>query len=313
MAGGFMRFSRRCDLLLGVVLCVLLSGPGCAQSDNPERAEKHDSFRASAGTASPLPAEGGAADVQTKKILEARAAEVERRLEPLRQAVRADPDNAASHLALGQAAVRAHIYAEGVAHLERAVELDPSVGRLLDLAIGYTFAARLDEAVGVYEQILRVEADFPVALHSLGNIALRRTEYDKAIDYFNRALAAKPAYLLAQLHLADALKNSGQPREAYRAYEKVLALEPENPLEAHGFVNALYGLAWLDLMMGAHERAGRFLQELIRLAPEHEKAYYAYGQVLTHLGRPEEAQKAFDMHLQLQAAKPTTSAATMDE
>ena len=65
--------------------------------------------------------------------------------------------------------------------------------------------------------------------------------------------------------------------------------------------------------MGAHERAGRFLEQLIRLDPEHDKAYYAYGQVLMHLGKTDEAEKAFAKHVEILSKKRPTSAAAMGE
>ena len=288
---------------LDLVLCVVIAASGCSNAADPEKAEKPENS---------TPAQGGA-DVQTREMLAERVASVERQLEPLRRAARADPDNPVVHLALGKTATRVHVFDEGIAHLERAVELEPSVAHRLDLAVGYTLAAQPDKAIEIYEQVLHQEPGNATALHELGNIALGRTEYERAIAYFGRALQAKPDYLLAQLHLADALRDSGRHREAYRGYERVIVLEATTPFEARGVTDALYGLAALDLMMGAHERAGTFLQELIRMAPEHDKAYYAYGQVLLHLGRPEQAQQMFDKHIAIQAKTASTSAAAMGD
>jgi len=70
---------------------------------------------------------------------------------------------------------------------------------------------------------------------------------------------------------------------------------------------ALFRLASLDLQMGAYERAGMLLTELIRANPEHPNAYYALGQVLMQMVKVEEAQKAFATHQQIQAKQEHTS------
>ena len=284
------------------LLCALPAIPGCANTAEPEKPENQE-----ISETRPAEPETGQAIAE----LERRAANVEKGLVPLRQAVEEDPGNADKHMILGQALTQAHFHDEAIAQFQRAAELDSDFRRLLDLGIAYTFAARLDQAAEVYEKVLRLSPDLPVALHNLGNLALRRGDHAKAIDYFNRALAQQPKYLLAQIHLADSLKASGRFREAYGAYEKVLAIEPANPREAGAVVDALYELGSLDLKMGAHVRAKEFLEEVIRLSPEHDRVYYAYGQVMLQLGHPDAAQKAFDKHVQIQAGLESSSNAAM--
>ena len=65
--------------------------------------------------------------------------------------------------------------------------------------------------------------------------------------------------------------------------------------------------------MGAVDRAREMLEELLRASPEHGSAYYAYGQVLLRLGRVEDAQRAFDKHVKIQAQKVPTAPMAADE
>ena len=117
--------------------------------------------------------------------------------------------------------------------------------------------------------------------------------------------------MTARRHLGDALKSAERYREAYRAYEQLLGMKPSNPAEAELYVDGLYQLGSLDLMMGAYDRAGSFLAEVIQASPEHHAAYYAYGQVLLQMGRPAEAQQAFDKHVELlEQRKPKGPVAT---
>jgi predicted Zn-dependent protease len=69
----------------------------------------------------------------------------------------------------------------------------------------------------------------------------------------------------------------------------------------------------LDLTMGATERAAQLLGELVDFYPAHPNAHYAYGRALMQLGRPEEAEREFDIHMRLMAEKkPTSPMATRD-
>lgn len=235
------------------------------------------------------------------------------RFADLYDAVERDPGDPAAFRALGIALHGERYHEAAVAPFERAVELDPTPRALLDLALGYSSAARLGDAERTYRRILEIEPGHAVALHNLGNLAYNQGRIDESITLYGRSIAAKPDYLLAHFHRADALRQAGRYEEAYRGYEHVLQLEPRTAVAMQAYDDALYRLASLDIKMGAHERAGRLLVELIRANPEHPAAHYALGQVLLTLGRTDEAQQAFATHQRILAArKPDGPAATGD-
>jgi len=203
---------------------------------------------------------------------------------------------------------------EAIEQFEILAQRKPTDPRtLLDLALAYGSGARVDDAVAAYGRLLAVSPGHPVALHNLGNLAYKGGDAPAAVEWYQKAIAAKPDYLLAWYHLGDALKLGDRFKDAYRAYEKVLDLEPRTPEDLEAYQDALYKLASLDLAMGAVDRAREMLEELLRANPEHGSAYYAYGQVLMRLGRPEEAQRAFEKHASIQAKKAPTSPMAADE
>lgn len=228
-------------------------------------------------------------------------------LTDLRADVAADPENKDLRRKLAIALFGANLREEAVEQFEWLVERSPDARSLLDLALGYGAVSRLVEAEATYARLLKLSPNHAIALHNLGNIAYKRGETDKSIELYKKALAADPGYLLAYAHLGDAYRQAERYQEAYRAYEKVLDLEPKNATELSTYDDALYRLASLDLQMGEYERAGMLLSELLRANPEHPSAYYAYGQVLMHLGKVEEAQKAFAAHQQIQTNQKHTS------
>lgn len=224
----------------------------------------------------------------------------------------ASPEDAAAHRRRAIALHTAGRLDEAVEQFERAAELNPSTRGLLDLALAYGSVSRNVEAETTYRRLLESEPGHAIALHNLGNIAVKRGQLDQAIELYHKAIRARPGYLLALSHLADALKQAGRLREAYQTFARVLELEPSTAVEAKAFNDALYQMASLDITMGAHERAERLLSELLQSDPEHESAHYARGHVLTMLGRPEEAQREFEAHMQLLEAREPTGPVAMD-
>lgn len=236
-----------------------------------------------------------------------KAAPADPRVDEIRAAVAADPENEELRRKLAIALFSSKALDEAVEQFEWLAEKSPSARSLLDLALAYSSVSRLEEAEATYARLLKLSPNHAIALHNLGNIAYKRGETDKAIDLYKKSITADPGYLLAYAHLGDAYRQAERYQDAYRAYEKVLDLEPKNATELSTYDDALYRLASLDLQMGAYERAGMLLSELLRANPEHPNAYYAYGQVLMHLGKVEEAQKAFAAHQQIQAKQKHTS------
>jgi tetratricopeptide (TPR) repeat protein len=220
-------------------------------------------------------------------------------LAALEAAVAANPEDATAHRRLGIALHKLTRRVEAVEQFEAAVEIDSSVRHLLDLALAYNTVARPSDAEAVYERILTIEPNHAVTLHNLGNIAGKRADRQRAIEFYRKAIAADPQYLRAQFNLARAHEKAEQYKEAYREYGKVLEMEPRTPAELELFDDALYRMASLDIKMGEYVRAGQILVEVIRADPKHDSAHYAYGQVLLQLGRPEEAQKEFETHMQI--------------
>jgi tetratricopeptide (TPR) repeat protein len=218
------------------------------------------------------------------------------KLEALRTAAAADPENELLRRQLAIALHGAKQREEAIDHFEWLAKRSPTERSLLDLALAYASVSRFDETEATYARLLELSPNHPITLHNLGNLAYTKGETDKAIDLYGKAIAAKPDYLLAYAHLGDALAQAERYQEAYRTYEKALQLEPTSAAELAAYDDSLYGMASLDITMGAYERAGQLLAELLQANPEHPSAYYAYGQVLMHLGRVEEAQRAFEAH-----------------
>ena len=117
-----------------------------------------------------------------------------------------------------------------------------------------------------------------------------RDGMNKAIDYFNRAIADDPGYALAYAGLADAWTTESDwlisPREALpradAAARKALAFD-DQLAEAHG------ALAHALLHEWKLADSNREFHTALALNPGNVSTYFAYGEYLASVGKPDEA------------------------
>ena len=234
-------------------------------------------------------------------------------LQGLDDEVRRHPDKSAARRKLATALHDAGFRDEALPHFERLAREIGDRRSLLDLALAYGSVSQLKRAEATYRRLLSKTPGDPVALHNLGNLALKTDRIDEAIQLYLEAVRRKPGYILARLHIGEAFERAGRFKEAYRAYESVLNQEPTDAQQLEAFDEALYRMAALDMQMGALERAVSMLDEVLKNRPDHPNAHYAYGQTLVRLGRADEALQAFERHRRLlDEQTPTAPAALLD-
>ena len=95
---------------------------------------------------------------------------------------------------------------EGIAELERALEIDPQYApALFRLAYIYDMRDEDDQAVGLYKRCLEVRPLHTNALINLGLLHEDRAEFERAIACYRRVLESEPTHERARLYLKDAL------------------------------------------------------------------------------------------------------------
>jgi tetratricopeptide (TPR) repeat protein len=112
-------------------------------------------------------------------------------------------------LALGTEAMRAGRYDEAVEVLTRAIERRPDFAEAWNKrATTWYLAGELEKSLADCEQVVRRNPQHFGALAGFGQIYLRLERYERALDYFRRALAVNP--------------NLGEVREVIRRIELYL-------------------------------------------------------------------------------------------
>jgi tetratricopeptide (TPR) repeat protein len=146
----------------------------------------------------------------------------------LRQALELRSDDNTYLQALGEALYQTKQMEEAVAVLNRALEND-NLNPYTYNTLGHIFLFEYnkpDTAVHYFEEVVNLDPDFPLGYINLGNVYTLLSEYDKAIDCYNREILTRPESAYAYYNIGRVFKLAGRIEESQRSYQKAIDLDP---------------------------------------------------------------------------------------
>lgn len=240
----------------------------------------------------------------------------------LKAAAPKSPEAERYTILLGMAYYGQGEYGKAAPHLQRAVDQDAtSLPLLLALAQSYLWSRQFNKVLDVYHQILlinpnsaeadmlagealdqmkdnagatqmfrdaiRVDPKAPNVHFGLGYLLWTQKRYPDAATEFQAELANDPNHVQSMLYLADADMQLNKPEAARPLLERVLKLDPSEPL-AHLDMGILYTDA------GLNEDALRELQIAEKMMPNDVNVHWRLGRLYRTLNRKEEAKVEFE-------------------
>jgi len=143
-----------------------------------------------------------------------------------------------AHNNLGRALVNSGHTHEAVAHIQKAVDINPSFGDAhFNLGILLADMGRTDEAVAHYRKAVELIPASADAHNNLGVLLEQMGDKDQAMFHYRKALDANPNHSGAHNNLGILLARSGQTDEAMFHYRKALEIDPNalDPLQNLAF------------------------------------------------------------------------------
>ncbi len=179
----------------------------------------------------------------------------------------------------------------------RNSRMRPSPADIVAQALSLQMQGRLNEAAGLYQQVLRAHPRHFDALHFSGILKLQLALPDEGVKLLRAALKIRPDSAQAHLNMGIAQQSLARHADALLSFDRAAALGG-NYAEAHfNRGSALQALQRYDGSLEAYDTA-----LAIRMA--YPEALSNRGNVLSALGRTAEALDSFDGALSLKPAFP---------
>ena len=155
-------------------------------------------------------------------------------------------------------------------------------------AAGITLSVRRNEIYrsdqAVWADVVAKEPDSESGLNNLGNDLLAAGRVEEAMDCFQKAVRAEPAYLRGYINYGHCLEILGRNAEALSQYRTALRFRPDYP---EGHANAGRAL----LRLGRTDEAVSEFERAEALKPTDAETHNNFGAALLALGRLAEAQE----------------------
>ena len=213
----------------------------------------------------------------------------------MRLAVQRDPQNEVYHFRYGLLLTDSHAPAAAIVRLQEALKQFPNSARLwLALGIAQLTYGQNVEAENSFKRSLAVDAKLVPALAYLGMTYSERGAYDKAVSFYEQAIALNPQ--LAALHylIADTLlkTSNADTNRAEKYLKRATEIDPN--------LAAAY-LTWgrLYVRSNRYTEAAPLLERAVSLQPELVEAHYQLSRVLVKLKRTDEANRELAIFKQL--------------
>jgi protein O-GlcNAc transferase len=164
------------------------------------------------------------------------------------------------------------------------VSLD--IAQTLGTALALHQAGRLNEAEGLYRQILAADPNHADGLHLLGVIAHQAGHNEIAVDLIGRAIARNARAADFHCNIGNALGALDRLDEAQAHFRQSLRINPSHAESHNNLGNAL-------MQQGRLEDAHGHFRQALAVRPHYAEAHYNLGNALIGLGRASEAGAAY--------------------
>jgi tetratricopeptide (TPR) repeat protein len=220
-------------------------------------------------------------------------------------------------------------FEEAVEFFKDFVDADPSdVEAWYKLAVAYLGAGRLDEGQASAERAVDLDPSNPELLDLLGGISSLKNDDEGALEFFDRAIEARPDHIRGWISKVMTLRNLDRIDEAVEAYRQGIEKAPalRDPDEWNDLAGAIYdrgdyqaAIVFLDFLLtlepeessykfnklGPLSKLKRYdavvdlAEELIESMPDFVPGWMVRGIALLGLERYEEAVESFDQAILL--------------
>lgn len=277
--------------LISLISGVSVSSATAAKTTAPKSKVKTIAHKSSTtGSKSVDYAKTGQAHYKAHRYNEAIAA--------LLKAVKANPDDDASQLALVKSYQESGRITAAAAHYRAALAQSPQrAGLHYGMGLVETRMNRLDDAIKQYQEAIRLQPSFAPAYNSMGLVYARKHQQKEAEASYKKALEKRPGYPQAYINLGTVYMETERYDDALKSYQEALHHQPDN-------ADAYYNLGILSARQGMISDAEEDYKKAIQLNPEYFEAYHKLSHLYLDQGRFQEGVELGEKMLELRPNDP---------
>jgi len=171
---------------------------------------------------------------------------------------------------------------------------DKKIQSLFEKGNTYYYKGNYDKAIEYYEKAIELKSDDEV-YYNMGYVYCNKGNYDKAIECYEKAIELKPDKNEAYNNMGNAYYNKGNYDKAIECYEKAIELKPDKDKAYYNMGNAYYNKGNYDKAIECYEKA-------IELKPDDE-AYYNMGNAYENKGDYDKAIECYEKAIELKPDK----------
>ncbi|WP_068470037.1 tetratricopeptide repeat protein [Candidatus Protochlamydia phocaeensis] len=204
------------------------------------------------------------------------------------------PHNISNYLHFGQFYLHQQLYEEAIRIYQLGLQVNPD-SIPLQAALGYAYLAKkeIDRSFDIFKSILEQDPENKDALLGIGRINTVLGNIQASSNIYHQVLEAYPNDMAALSYLSDLDLKEKNYEEAEKLYEAILKINPQAKWAQQGLIRAKFGPLFDEIealeSQGRLDEASAKYQELLRLAPRSEEAYFGLGQLYISEKRYEEA------------------------
>ena len=218
----------------------------------------------------------------------AKAGRYSEAIEAYGNALKIEPDYAQAYYNLGRCSVELECYNEALPPFKKSISLNPKFAdAYYDLGVCYAKLHHTGKAVEALKQAIRLKSDYARAYHELGVCYVELERYEEAIETSKKAIKINPEYAPAHYNLGICYSRLRRTEEAVRSFKVALRIETD-------FTEAYYNLGISYVELGRYNDAVGPFKRALEFEPEYAQAFYSLGVCyakLHHTGKAVEALK----------------------
>ena len=192
----------------------------------------------------------------------------------LEAAIKRDPRNPKTYVALGLAYWDRNDYRHALTAFQRAVQVGPTSAEAHNwLGVALADKADLPGAVAEFRKSIALDPKYGRAYTNLGSALAKSGDFAEAVEVFQKALALEPNSLAAHMNLGLALREKGDLQAALIHLRRVAAVDANSASTQYELGQTLRQSGDLAAAIAAFERA-------LEINPELREGYYGLGLAL---------------------------------